>query len=100
MAGLVNTTDEADFDFYGNCVVSLGENNTLEGYCIGGIERSGAAIVIGGDERIFAYSVPYAWSRPWKYLNGSSGAELFIDGDRKIRLEVIPQLQIECQEEY
>src|SRR5437762_12215667 len=99
-SGRVLTTDEVDFDFFGNCVVSYGENYNLEGYCIGGIERSGTAIVIASDERVFAYSVPNAMSPPWKYLNRSSGAELFIDGDGEISLEVIPQLRIESQEEY
>jgi hypothetical protein len=94
--GVVPTTDEADLDFYGRCVVSLGENDNLEGYCIGCIEGSGAGIVIASDDRVFAYSIPYASCRPWKYLNGSSGAELFMDEDKEIRLELIPQLQIEC----
>lgn len=98
--GHVPTIDEDDNEFFGKCFVSYGENYNVEGYCIGFIERSGTGIVIASDERIFAYQVPIAINPPWKHLNGSSGAELFIDGDGKISLELIPQLRIESQEEF
>lgn len=100
VTGHVLTNDEGDEDFLGNCRVVIGERYEVDGYCLGAIQFCGTGVILSADNRLFAYSVPTAVNPPWKHLDGSPGAEIFIDAGGEITLKNIPDLEVESLEEF
>jgi hypothetical protein len=98
--GHVLTDDSNDDSFVGKCVVSIGDSYRVDGYCIGAVLYSGTGLVISADNRYFLYAVDSAVNPPCKMLNGTAGAEFWVDAEREVVIRNIENLEIESLQEY
>jgi hypothetical protein len=73
--------EDDDGGFGGRCEMLLpGEVvATLTGYCLGSIDGTGTALIVGKDDKLYVYSPPDAIDPTWEPLN-AEGAELIIEG--------------------
>ena len=74
--------EDDDGGFGGRCEMLLvpGEEvPTLTGYCLGSIDGTGTALIVGNDDKLYVYSPPEAIDPAWEPLN-AEGAELIVEG--------------------
>jgi len=76
--------------FAGRCEMLLpGEAvPAMTGYCLGSIDGTGTALIVGQDDKLYVYSPEDAIDLPWEKLN-TEGAELVVDAEN-IHLRSIP----------
>lgn len=86
--------DQEDDDFYGKCIVRLGDHE-IQGYCLGSIGTSGTGIIICKDESLIAFSPPKAVDLEWPPMKGAIGAIVKIKPNGDIILEHMPNLEVE-----
>jgi hypothetical protein len=51
---------------------------SMTGYCLGSIDGTGTALIVGQDDKLYVYSPEDAIDLPWEKLN-TEGAELVVD---------------------
>ena len=90
----INEYDDEEDDFFGKCVVRIGDH-PIQGYCLGSIAALGTAIIICRDGRLIAYSPPNAVDKEWPPMNGVIGAVITINQNGDIRLEHMANIEVE-----
>jgi hypothetical protein len=92
--------DDDDGGFAGRCEMLLpGEAvPAMTGYCLGSIDGTGTALIVGQDNKLYVYSPEDAVDLPWEKLN-AEGAELIVDAAQNMHLRSIPGMMAKSIEE-
>src|ERR1700737_2418304 len=85
--------DDSDDGFLGCCEMAFGDGPVFTGFILGSIARSGTALIIANDERLYVYSPEDSMDDPWEKLVGSGG-EIIIDADHKVTIREVHDLQV------
>jgi len=101
MVGHVEThiTRDDDDDFFGRCELAISGESVIQGFILGSFYMSGTALIIGQNDKLYAYSPEDAVDFPWKLMK-SEGAEIEIDVDHNIVLRNIPRMIVASQAEW
>jgi len=102
LVGHVDThivAEDDDGGFTGRCEMLLpGEAvPSMTGYCLGSIDGTGTALIVGQDDKLYVYSPEDALNLPWEKLN-TEGAELVVNA-QNITLRSIPGMMAKSIEE-
>jgi hypothetical protein len=92
--------EDDDGGFSGRCEMLMpGEEvPTLSGYCLGSIDGTGTALIVGKNDKLYVYSPQEAIDPAWDPLN-AEGAELIIDAHQNIRCRGIVGMMAKAIEE-
>ena len=101
MVGHVETHDirDEDTDFYGRCELAIPGQPVMHGFALGSFGTSGTALIVGQDDKIYAYSPEYALDYPWELMK-SEGAEIEIDAENNIIVRDIPGMTVASLAEW
>jgi hypothetical protein len=101
MVGHVETHDlqDEDGDFFGRCELAIPGQSVMHGFILGSFYRSGTALIIGQDDKVYAYSPENAIDYPWKLMK-SEGAEIEIDSEHNIIVRDIPRMIVTSLAEW
>lgn len=91
--------EDDDGGFVGRCEMLLpGETvPSMTGYCLGPIDGTGTALIVGQDDKLYVYSPEDAIDLPWENLK-TEGAELVVNAEN-IQLRSIPGMMAKSIEE-
>jgi hypothetical protein len=101
MIGHVEVHDfqDKDDDFFGRCELTISGQSMMHGFILGNFGSSGTALIIGQDDKIYAYSPENAIDYPWKLMK-SEGAEIEIDSEHNIIIRDIPEMVVTSLAEW
>ena len=101
MVGHVETHDvrDEDTDFYGRCELTIPGQSVMHGFILGSFCVSGTALIIGQNDKIYAYTPEHATDYPWKLMKSQS-AEIEIDAEDNISVRDIPGMIVTCLGEW
>jgi hypothetical protein len=101
MVGHVETHDlpDADGDFFGRCELAIPGQSVMHGFILGSFCWTGTALIIGQDDKIYAYSPENAIDYPWKLMK-SKGAEIEIDAEHNIIVRDSPRMIVTSLAEW
>jgi hypothetical protein len=93
MIGHVGTHDlkDEEEDFSGRCELTIPRQSMMHGFILGSFYMSGTVLIIGQDDKIYAYSPENAVNYPWKLMK-SEGAEIEIDAEHNSIIQDIPRM--------
>jgi hypothetical protein len=95
MVGHVETHIDHDPEnqFFGVCEMAVPGESVTHGFTLGSIGITVTALIIGDNDKLYAYSPKDAIDFPWKMME-SEGAEIHVDADHNITLRSIPEMDV------
>jgi hypothetical protein len=95
LVGYVDTHVDLDYDggFAGYCAIDCPGESLKQGYVLGSIRGTGAALIVADVNRFYAYVPEDSIDPPWSKFT-SPGAELILDEHSKIVVRSIPDMKV------